>query len=122
MGVFSMIGSATKVVNMILWAVLIVAAILLFVGQISLTTKIVLLCVIGAIIVYQLFKGVITMLIWVALAIGGVYVFMYESLEYKIALGCILGAVVLYQLYVVNSSVVGGINKVSKYLYTSKKK
>ena len=38
-----MISSATKVVNMILWAVLIVAAILLFVGQISLTTKIVLL-------------------------------------------------------------------------------
>ena len=120
MGIFSMISSATNVVNMILWAVLIVASILLFVGQNSLTTKILLLCVIGAVIVYQLFKGVISMLIWVALAIGSIYVFMYESLEYKIGMGCIIGAVVLYQLYVVNSSVVGGINKVTNYL-TKKK-
>ena len=97
--VFQLINSAFNVVNMLVWAVLIVAAILLFVGQNSLTTKILLLCVIGAIIVYQLFKGVVTMLLWVALAIGGVYVFMYESLEYKIALGCIIGAVVVYQLF-----------------------
>jgi|LakMenEpi03Aug12_release.lakeMendotaPanAssembly.Ray.scaffolds.fasta_scaffold672488_1 hypothetical protein len=99
--VFQLISSAINVVNMLVWAVLIVAAILLFFGQNSLTTKILLVCVIGTIIVYQFFKGVITMLLWVALAIGVVYVFMYESLEYKIIMGCILGAVVVYQLFMV---------------------
>lgn len=119
MGVFSMISTATNAVTMLLWAVLIAASIMLFVGNNSLTTKIVLVCVIGAIIVYQLFKGVIGMILWAALAIGAIYVFMYESFEYKIAMGGVLGVIVLYQLYVVNSSVVGGIKQVTKYLYKS---
>ena len=119
MGVFSIISTATNAVTMLLWAVLIAASIMLFVANNSLTTKIVLICVIGAIIVYQLFKGVINMLLWTAFVIGAIYIFMHASLNYKIAMGCVLGVIVLYQLYVVNSSVVGGIKQVTKYLYKS---
>ena len=104
-----------------LWSILIGFSTYLFAYPNILLVKIFFFPGLFLILVYQLFNGLMNTLTLATLAIISIYAFMYESVEYKIGMGCILGAAVLYKLYIENSSlvkssVVGGINKVTKYL------
>jgi len=99
-----------------LWSILIVLTIILFVYPNNLLINTIFLSALFLILVFQLFNGLMNTLTLATLSVISIYAFMYESVEYKISMGCILGAALLYKLYIEKSSVVGGINKVTKYL------